>query len=202
MAAKYLTIPEAIDLKTGRYIKAHEADPKAEKGRYICRDTNCKKAVRQVVRNNSCFFRHYPEGVKLGHKKSHELHSRAINEIKNQFENFKKNGLSMPIFLLDTSKGKKEVVPFLGGFLVKTEWQLGDRKIDVAITDNFNQPILLIEVLNKSKVTKEKSIDIVDFPWIEIKATSILENQRILKVERHHRFPQEFDDTFQMPMAF
>lgn len=202
MAFNYLTIPEAIDLESGRYIKAYEANPHAEKGRYICRDPKCKKPVKRVLRNTTCFFRHYPEEGNTAHKKSHELHSRAINEIKNQFDNFKHSRLSMPTFLLETSQGRKEIVPFLGNFEVRTEWQLGERKIDVAITDDYNNPLLLIEVLNTHKISNDKSIDINDFPWVEIKATSIVQNQRVLKVERHNRFPQEFDEPTQTYLCF
>jgi hypothetical protein len=106
----------------------------------------------------------------------------------------------MPIFLLNTKQGRKEVVPFLGNYHVRTEWPLLERKIDVAILDSLNNPLLLIEVLNKNKVSKEKSMDIIQYPWVEITAKSVLENQRTLKVERHHRFPQEYDYVSQLSL--
>lgn len=201
MFSKILTIPEAIDLERNVYIKAHEADSHAPKGRYICRDSRCNKPVKRIRRGTTCFFRHYPEDGRISHTKSHQLHSRAIQEIRHQFENFAECGLSMPIFLLDTKQGPKEVVPFFTNYQVKTEWCLGDRKIDVAILDSLNEPILLIEILNTHKVTEEKSADIVQYPWVEIKAKSVLQNQRVLKVERHHRFPQEYDNVSQLSFS-
>lgn len=198
MQNKFLTIPEAIDVDQNIYVKAHEADSHAPKGRYICRDTNCNKPVKRVLRGTTCFFRHYPEEGSVSHSKSHELHTRAIDEIRNQFVNVKKYGLTMPIFQLNTKQGTKEIVPFLSNFIVKTEWSLGKRFIDVAILDSYNNPILLIEVLHTHKVCQEKAADIDQYPWIEIRAKSILSNQRVLKVERHHRFPQEYDDFHQL----
>ena len=201
MQNKFLTIPEAIDLERNTYIKAHEADSHARKGRYICRDTKCNKPVKKILLdNNTCFFRHYPDAGRLSHSKSHELHTRAIHEIRNQFENIKKYGLTMPTFLLNTKQGPKEIVPFLSNFIVKTEWPLGKRFIDVAILDAYYNPILLIEVLHTHKVCQEKAADIDQYPWVEIKAKSIISNQRVLKIERHHRFPQEYDDFYQLDL--
>ena len=200
MQNKFLTIPEAIDVERNTYIKAHEADSHAPKGRYICRDTNCNKPVKRILRGTTCFFRHYPEEGSVSHSKNHELHTRAIDEIRNQFVNVKKYGLTMPIFQLNTKQGTKEIVPFFPNFIVKTEWPLGKRFIDVAILDCYNNPILLIEVLHTHKVCQEKAADIDQYPWIEIRAKSILSNQRVLKVERHHRFPQEYDDFFQLDL--
>lgn len=200
MQNKFLSIPEAIDVERNIYIKAHEADPHAPKGRYICRDTRCNKPVKRILRDKTCFFRHYPEEGSVGHSKNQELHTRAIHEIRNQFENIKKYGLTMPTFQLNTKQGLKEIVPFLSNFIVKTEWPLGKRFIDVAILDAYNNPILLIEVLHTHKVCQEKAVDIDQYPWIEIKAKSILSNQRVLKIERHHRFPQEYDDFYQLDL--
>ena len=78
----------------------------------------------------------------------------------------------MPIFQLNTKHGLKEIVPFFPNFIVKTEWPLGKRFIDVAILDCYNNPILLIEVLHTHKVCQEKAADIDQYPWIEIKAKS------------------------------
>lgn len=200
MQNKFLRIPEAIDIERNTYIKAHEADPRAPKGQYICRDTRCNKPVKRILRGNTCFFRHYPEEGSVSHGKSQELHTRAIHEIRNQFVNVQKYGLTMPTFLLYTKQGPKEIVPFLSNFIVKTEWPLGKRFIDVAILDAYNNPILLIEVLHTHKVCQEKAVDIDQYPWVEIKTKSILSNQRFLKVERHHRFPQEYDDFYQLDL--
>lgn len=200
MPNKFLTIPEAIDVEHNTYIKAHEADSHAPKGRYICRDTNCNKPVKRILRGTTCFFRHYPEEGSVSHNKSHVLHTRAIDEIRNQFENVQKYGLTMPTFQLNTKQGSKEIVPFLSNFIVKTEWPLGKRFIDVAILDSYNNPILLIEVLYTHRVCQEKAADIDQYPWVEIKAKSILSNQRVLKIERHHRFPQEYDNFFQLDL--
>jgi hypothetical protein len=200
MASSHFSIPDAIDVEFGRYIKPHEADPHAIRGRYICRDTSCNKPVKRILRNNTCFFRHYPNCGSVNHSKSQDLHTRAIHEIRNQFDNFIENRLSMPVFLLNTKQGPKEVIPFLPEYIVKTEWPMNGRKIDVAILDRYQHPILLIEILHTSKVTKEKSLDIQEFPWVEIKARSVISNPRILLVERHHRFPQEYDDVIQLDL--
>lgn len=198
MTASYFNIPDAIDVELGRYIKPHEADPNATRGRYICRDTRCNKPVKRILRNNTCFFRHYPNCGSVSHSKNQDLHTRAIHEIRNQFENFKQNGLSMPILLLNTKQGPKEIIPFLSEYNVKCEWPMNGRKIDLALVDQNNNPLLLVEVLNTHKVSDIKSIDIQRYPWVEIKAKSILDNQRVLKVERHHLFPQEYDDVLQL----
>jgi len=198
MINTYKTIPEAIDIDRNVYIKAHEADPNAPKGRYICTDTRCNKPVKRILRNNTCFFRHYPERANVVHHRSHEIHTRAVHEISNQFQNVQKYGLTMPTFLLSTKNGMKKIVPFLSDFEVKIEWSLGKRFIDVAILDSCNKPLLLIEVLHTHKVCQEKAADINQYPWIEIRASSILLDQRVLKIERHHRFPQEYDDFFQL----
>jgi len=200
MQSKFLSIPEAIDVERNIYIKAHEADSHAPKGRYICRNTNCNKPVKRILRGNTCFFRHYPDESSISHSKSQDLHKRAIDEIRNQFINVQKYGLTMPIFQLSTKQGLKEIVPFLPNFTVKTEWPLGKRFIDVAILDAYDNPILLIEVLNTHKICQEKVADIDQYPWVEIKVKSILSSQRILKIERHHRFPQEYDNFFQLDL--
>lgn len=198
MTASYFNIPDAIDVELGRYVKPHEADPKALRGRYICRDTRCNKPVKRILRNNTCYFRHYPNCGSVSHSKSQDLHTRAIHEIRNQFENFQENRLSMPVFQLNTKQGLKQVIPFLPEYIVKIEWPINGRKIDVALLDRYQYPLLLIEILYTSKVTKEKSLDIQEYPWVEIKALSVISNPRFLEVERHHRFPQEFEDFCQL----
>lgn len=200
MTASYFNIPDAIDLELNRYVKPHEADQNAVRGRYICRDTRCNKPVKRILRNNTCYFRHYPNCGSVSHTKNQDLHTRAIHEIRNQFENFKENKLSMPVFLLNTKAGPKEVIPFLPEYIVKIEWPINGRKIDVAILDRYQYPILLIEILHTSKVTKDKSLDIQEYPWVEIKAQSVISNPRLLKVERHHRMPQEFEEFSQLSL--
>lgn len=200
MTASYFNIPEAIDVELGKYVKPHEADPNALRGRYICRDTRCNKPVRRILRNNTCYFRHYPNCGSVSHSKNQDLHTRAIHEIRNQFENYKANKLSMPVLLLNTRQGLKEIIPFLSEYFVKLEWPINGRKIDVALLDRHQYPLLLIEILHTSRVTREKSLDIQEHPWVEIKAQSVISNPRLLKVERHHRFPQEFDDVTQLDL--
>lgn len=200
MTNRFLTIPEAIDLERNIYVKAHEADSNAPKGRYICRDTKCNNPVKRVLRNNTCFFRHYPNGGLSIHGRNYETHARAVNELCSQFQNIKDYGLTMPTFILSTKKGSKEIIPFLPEFKVKKEWSLGKRIIDVAILDIHEHPILLMEVLHTHKVCQSKANDIDQYPWVEIKASSILENQRVLKIERHHRFPQEYDNFCQLDL--
>lgn len=198
MSTSYLSIPMAVDIDSKRYIKPHEADPNAKRGRYICTDSTCNKPVQRILRSSTCFFRHYPEDGRIGHSKNQDLHTRAIHLIFDQFSNVLEYGLSIPIFTLDTKYGPKEVVPFLGQYKVKKEYPVGERKIDVAILDDFDRPLLLIEVLNTHKVSQEKSLDLIDYPWVEIKAKYVLQNQRVIKVDRHHRFPQEFDSFCQL----
>lgn len=106
----------------------------------------------------------------------------------------------MPTFVLSTRNGCKEIIPFLPQFKTKKEWQFNNRIIDVAIVDNDDYPILFMEVLHTHRVGEDKAIDIAPFPWVEIKASSILQNRRLLKIERHHRFPQEYDNFCQLDL--
>lgn len=203
MANNWLNIPHAIDIETNEYIKPHEANHNAPKGRYLCREPNCKKPVRMILRNNGvCFFRHYPDDYSCSHHKSQTTHTKAINEIYNQFVNWQQHRLTMPILMINTRSGMKEVVPFLPEFKIEIEWRLnGKRKIDLAILDLNNRPILLIEVLNKHKVDSQKEKDLINYPWIEVCAKSILSNPRFLKVERHHYLPQEYADVLQLNLG-
>ena len=106
----------------------------------------------------------------------------------------------MPVFQLNTKQGPKQVIPFLPEYIVKIEWPINGRKIDVALLDRHQYPLLLIEILHTSKVTKEKSLDIQEYSWLEIRAHSVISNPRLLNVERHHRFPQEFESPLQLDL--
>lgn len=203
MANHWLNIPHAFDIELNEYIKPHEAKHNAPKGRYICRDPNCKKAVRLILRSNGvCFFRHYPDDYSCSHYKSQTIHTKAINEIYHQFVNWQQHRLTMPTLMLNTRNGMRAIVPFLPKFNIEVEWRLNrKRKIDLAILDLNHQPILLIEVLHKHKVDSKKEKDLAHYPWVEICAKSVLHNPRLLKVERHHLLPQEYADTVQLNLG-
>lgn len=203
MANNWLNIPHALDTERNEYIKPHEANHSAPKGRYICRDPNCKMPVRMILRNSgACFFRHYPNEYSYSHHKSQAIHTRAIYEIYYQFVNWQLHRLSVPIFLISTKNGMKEIIPFLPEFKVEMEWRLnGKRKIDLAILDLNNNPILLIEVLHKHKIDSDKEKDLVHYPWVEVCARSVLNNPRFLKIEKHHLLPQEYADVVQLNLG-
>lgn len=178
-------IPHAIDTRSNskQYIKPYDANLYAERGRYICVHPECTTPLMIYKRKGKCFFRHYPVKNNTCAGGAQTLHKNAIKQLRNHFLQVNKSTRNIPTFVIETIQGEKEIVPLLSSFVVKTEYPLNGRKIDLAILDKLGNPILLIEILNTSKVTNAKSIDLAAFAWLEIKADAVMQNPSRLKVE-------------------
>jgi hypothetical protein len=201
MANTSQNIPYAINVETGRRIKPEEGSTNARKGLYECFNPECRNHVFvSISKRGRAFFKHYPIkndviDYKNAHSKSQDTHTRAIELLSHFFINGLERKSPMPLLLFETPHGVQKVLPFLYKCIVKKEFTIEaiNKRIDLAIVDENNNPILLIEVNHKHQVPLEKEIALKQFWWIEVNAKEVINNPSNLVVRKHRNFPYEFD---------
>ncbi len=201
MANLLQNIPYAINTGTGRRVRPEEASRHAKKGLYECFVPECKKHVFLAFsKYDRAYFKHYPHEnpsstTLIPHSKSQYIHTRAKELLRQVFANGLAKRAPMPRLVFETPLGIEKVLPFVTNCQVKNEFQMASikKRIDLAIIDQNNTPVLLIEVNYKHPVDIEKEIALKPYWWIEVNAMDILKDPANLIVKKHRNLPYEYD---------
>lgn len=195
----------ARDLKTGRLVKADRAERKQGKGRYRCLDERCARDLT-VARSKQGrqHFKHFRNGhaeecAFHGLGKSQTRHQAAQQLLATLFSEALKCRIPMPLFVFNTPRGIRTVLPFIRASEVVMEWvcPLTGRRIDVALLDTSGQPVLLIEVWHTHAVDMAKHNDLSRYWWIEVEANQVLVETGSLFIRNHDNLPEELELAWQ-----
>ena len=194
-------IPFARSVKTGALVKPYQANRQADKGLYECLDPKCKRPVLvSSSKHHRVHFRHYRGDIGeqcgfSGISRPQNIHTKAKLHVAILFENALLKKAPMPKLRFDTPEGIHHVLPFIVNCKVKKEWDCKaiNRRIDIAIVDQDETPVLLIEIKYKHAVNYEKREALKSYWWIEVDAKDILVNPHELIVRTHGNFPYEYE---------
>lgn len=188
----------ALDLKTGKLVKADRAERKPGKGRYRCLDEKCGHDLTVArSKHGRLHFRHFrtgnAEGCAFhGPGKSQTQHRAAQVLLHVLLSEALKRRIPMPLFLFNTPSGLRTVLPFILASNVVMEWQCpqSDRRADLAILDAENRPVLLVEVFHTHAVDLPKRQDFSPYWWIEVEAKKVLADPERLDIRNHDNLPE------------
>lgn len=183
----------ALDIKTGKLVKADRAERKPGRGRYRCLDEKCGHDLTVACsKRGRLHFRHFRTGNTEGcafhsHGKSQTQHRAAQVLLHVLFSGALKRRIPMPLFLFNTPSGRRTVLPFIAASSVEMEWQCphSGRRADLAILDAANQPVLLMEVFHTHAVDQPKRQDFSTYWWIEVEANQVLSEPGQLVIRNH-----------------
>lgn len=188
----------AMDVKSGRLIRADRAERKPGRGCYRCLDDKCKQDLTVArSKRGRLHFRHFRNSNEercafhgLGKKQTR--HEAAKFLLSVWLSHALKRRTPMPLFLFNTPAEVCTVLPYIGAGSVVTEWQcpLSDRRADIAILDGERQPVLLIEVFHTHAVDIEKCRDLSPYWWIEVEANQVLADPTKLMIINHGNLPE------------
>lgn len=188
----------ALDVKTGKLVKAERAERKAGKGCYCCLDDKCGRdlTVARSKRGRQ-HFKHFRNSSAEGctfHslEKPQTRHQAAQLLLHILLSEALKRRIPMPLFVFNTPAGIRTVLPFIPISTVVMEWQcpLTERRADLAILDAANEPVLLIEVFHTHAVDIEKRQDLSPYWWIEVEANQVLADPSQLMIRNHDNLPE------------
>ena len=197
MKRTFSQINWAVELNTGKWIKADRADRKPGKGRYRCLDGRCSRDLT-VARSKygRQHFRHFrnshAEGCVFQRLRSgQDTHKAAQVLLEALFSQALKRNIPMPLLVFDTANGRREVLPFISAAQVVMEWEcpISKRKADVALLDEAGRAVLLVEVWQTHAVDLEKGMDLSPYWWIEVEASRVLADPTALIVRNHGNLP-------------
>ncbi len=198
----------AKNIENGELVRPDRATKHSSKGLYQCLDSRCERPVYLAIsKNGKAHFRHYRGDIDSlcgfsGAKKSQELHTQAKHRVALLFENALLRKAPMPTMKFETPDGIHTVLPFLVNCKVIQEWSCGSRRVDVAIVDENNTPVLLIEINNKHAVDIDKREALKPNWWIEVDAKDVMEKPHSLIVRQHENFPYEYELLGNQSMLF
>lgn len=188
----------AVDLASGEWVRADRAERKPGRGRYRCLDERCGRDLT-VARSKygRQHFRHFrnshAEGCCfLSIKSSDDRHRAAQALLRTLFAGALRRRVPMPMLVFDTANGRREVLPFIFAAHVVTEWEcpVTGRKADVALLDDLQRAVLLVEVWHTHAVDHEKRQDLSAYWWIEVEARQVLADPTKLLVRNHGNLPE------------
>jgi hypothetical protein len=98
----------------------------------------------------------------------------------------------MPLLVFDSANGRREVLPFISAVRVASEWEcpVTGRRADIALLDESQRALLLVEVWHTNAVKHEKRQDLAQYWWIEVEAGQVLADPTKLHVRNHGNLPQ------------
>jgi hypothetical protein len=185
----------ALDLKTGKLVKADRAERKPGKGRYRCLDERCSRDLT-VARSKQGrqHFRHFRNNHADGcvfQDLAKGRHQAAQRILVTLFSEALRRRTPMPLMAFNTPAGLLTVLPFVQASEVVMEWicPASGRRIDVAILDENGNPVLLVEVWHTHAVDIEKRKDLAPYWWIEVEANQVLTNTDVLLIRNHDNLP-------------
>lgn len=187
----------ALDIQSGKLVKADRAEHRPGKGRYRCLDERCSRDLT-VARSKQGrqHFRHF----RNGHSEScafHDLakgkHEAAQRVLATLFSEALRRRTPMPLMVFNTPAGVRAVLPFVQAQEVVMEWRCPEsgRKADLALLDQSGLPVLLVEVWHTHAVDSDKRRDLMPYWWIEVEANQVLLNSDELIVRSHGNMPTQ-----------
>lgn len=189
----------ALDLKTGKLVKADRAERRPGKGRYRCLDERCGRDLT-VARSKQGrqHFKHFRSSnddqcTFQSRGQSQTRHQAAQLVLQTLFCEALKRHTPMPLLVFNTPQGIRTVLPFIQASKVVTEWSCphSGRRADLALLDERDVPVLLIEVWHTHAVDVEKRLDLSAYWWIEVEANQVLSDCNALLVRNHGNFPEQ-----------
>lgn len=188
----------AMDVKSGRLIRADRAERKPGRGCYLCLDDKCKQDLTVArSKRGRLHFKHFRNSngehcAFHGAGKKPTRHEAAKFLLSILLDHALKGHTPMPLFLFHTPTEIRSVSPFISARSLVTEWQcpLSDRRVDIAILDSERQPVLLIEVFHTHAVDIEKRRDLSHYWWIEVEANNVLADHTQLMIRNHGNLPE------------
>lgn len=187
----------ALDIQTGKLIKADRAEHRPGKGRYRCLDEQCCRDLTVArSRQGRQHFRHFRNAHAQScvyQELSHGKHAAAQRLLATLFSEALRGQTPMPLLIFNTPLGTRTVLPFVHAKDVVLEWQctLTGRRVDVALLDNLGRPVLLVEVWHTHAVSDDKRADLSPHWWIEIEASQVLTNPEALVIRSHGNLPAQ-----------
>lgn len=198
MRRTFSQITWAVDIASGKWVRADRADLKPGRGRYRCLDVQCGRDLT-VARSKygRQHFRHYrdshAEGCCFHRMKSSDDRHRAAQELlRTLFAAALERRMPMPILAFDTANGRRDVLPFITATRVVMEWEcpVTGRRADVALLDDSQLAVLLVEVWHTHAVDQGKRQDLSPYWWIEVEAKQVLADPTKLMVRNHGNLPE------------
>lgn len=200
----------ALDLRTGKLVKADRAERKPGKGRYRCLDERCARDLTVArSRQGRQHFKHFRNShaedcVFNGLGKAQTRHQAAQRVLMTLITEALKQRTPMPLLIFNTPAGLRTVLPFIRAHEVVMEWvcPMSGRRIDLAILDADGAPVLLIEVWHTHAVDFEKRKNLSPYWWIEVEANQVLADTNSLIVLNHDNLPDELALAWQQYELF
>lgn len=187
----------ALDIHSGKLIKADRAEHRPGKGRYRCLDERCSSDLT-VARSKQGrqHFRHFRNAHAAGcafHDLAKGKHEAAQRVLATLFAEALRRRTPMPLMIFNTPAGVRTVLPFVQAHEVVMEWRcpLSGRRVDLALLDQYGQPVLLIEVWHTHAVDGDKRSDLTSYWWIEVEANDVLADTDKLYIRNHDNLPPQ-----------
>jgi len=187
----------ALDVQTGKLVKADRAQHRPGKGRYRCLDERCCRDLT-VARNKQGrqHFRHFRNSHAEGcvfHDLAKGKHEAAQRILAMMFSEALRRRTPMPLMVFNTPAGSRAVLPFVQAKEVVMEWRCpqSGRRVDLALLDESRQPVLLVEVWHTHAVDGDKRRDLASYWWVEVEATQVLTDTDVLVIRNHDNLPAQ-----------
>lgn len=187
----------ALDIQSGKLVKADRAEHRPGKGRYRCLDERCSRDLT-VARSKQGrqHFRHFRNGHSEGcafqdlAKGKHEAAQRVLATL---FSEALRRRTPMPLMVFNTTVGVRMVLPFVQAYEVVMEWRCpqSGRRVDLALLDQSGHPVLLVEVWHTHAVDGDKRNDLAAYWWIEVEANEVLSDTDKLYIRNHDNLPPQ-----------
>lgn len=198
----------AREVASGAIIRAYEAQHLPPNGTYQCLDPLCGGDLNVCERprgSGRFYFRHRVSklGTRCGFHStnagSHKRHDAAQHLLSVILTEALHKRLPMPTLAFPTPGGLRHVLPFVLAREVRKEWVCArsGRRADLALLDEHQQPVLLIEVFHTHAVDRDKRLDLSPYWWIEIDANEIIADQETLPVRHAGNLPFALDPQTQ-----
>lgn len=187
----------ALDTLTGKLIKADRAEHRPGKGRYCCLDDRCGRDLTVArTKQGRQHFRHFRNTHAtdcLFHGHTDGRHAAAQRLLAILFSEVLRGRAPMPLFLFDTPKGVREVLPFVHAKTIVQEWRcpLSGRRVDMALLGDNGIPVLLVEIWHTHAIDNEKRKDLRPYWWIEVEANQVLVDTDFLVIRNHDNLPAQ-----------
>lgn len=187
----------ALDIQSGKLVKADRAEHRPGKGRYRCLDERCSRDLT-VARSKQGrqHFRHFRNGHSEGcafHDLAKGKHEAAQRVLATLFSEALRRRTPMPVMVFNTPSEVRMVLPFIQAHEVVMEWRCpqSGRRVDLALLDQSGHPILLVEVWHTHAVDGDKRSDLTAYWWIEVEANDVLSDTDKLHIRNHDNLPPQ-----------
>ena len=193
----------AREVTTGHLLKADTALHLPPEGTYQCLDPKCAgdlNVCQWPRRPGHFYFRHRTAtasencGFHSGNARTQRRHDAAQHLLAVVLNEAIHHREPMPLLEFQVAGKTRHALLLLNAKRVEPEWVCPKtgKRADIALLDNHDEPVLLIEIFHTHAVDKNKKRAYSEYWWIEVEANAIIRNYERLPVIHSGNLPYVF----------